>query len=434
MYDAAFAALEILRSFRNDPELHMSKLMKNVFANAGLTLPSYSQEDMDETPVDQVIAAATGEEDVLAEDVATIEEEAEALEDESLELDDADDAAEELEDVAVSLESMIADGGLDMRTYGYVQSTATAILKRVGLSHTATGLSQESFDTTEGRVRAARLTMEGFKETVSKMWEAIKSGIDKVRTFLKNLWVKLTSAATRLRKKAIALNDRVKSLGSIKATDRGEKLSMPTSVMKVLGKDATTGAAVKGYAAELNTATTAVLDTYAKKLNGFIKDSVVSGKAAEGADVPVPDVNSAKLPRGPKFEKASEDSFGYVLKLGEKISLTKDEKKGDVSSFSLPDLGNICGSVRSAMETVERYERAWKDTDTAIQGMVSKLDAQVKAAKDDSDAAGKLKDNLKAARKASTAASQAPTKFASYACSVANGCLTSVAWALGAYK
>ena len=84
MYDAAFAALEILRSFRNDPELHMSKLMKNVFANAGLTLPSYSQEDMDETPVDQVIAAATGEEDVLAEDVATIEEEAEALEDESL--------------------------------------------------------------------------------------------------------------------------------------------------------------------------------------------------------------------------------------------------------------------------------------------------------------------------------------------------------------
>ena len=412
----------------------MSKLMKNVFANAGLTLPSYSQEDMDETPVDQVIAAATGEEDVLAEDVATIEEEAQALEDESLELDDADDAAEELEDVAVSLESMIADGGLDMRTYGYVQSTAAAILKRVGLAHTTTGLSQESFDTTEGRVRAAKLTMEGFKETVSKMWEAIKSGIDKVRTFLKNLWVKLSSTATRLRKKAIALNDRVKSLDSIKATDRGEKLSMPTSVMKVLGKDATSGAAVKGYAGALNTATTAVLDTYAKKLNSFIKDSVVSGKAAEGAEVPVPSIDSAKLPRGPKFEKASEDSFGYVLKLGDKVTLSKEEKKGRVDTFGKGDLATICTTVVSAMETVERYERAWKDTDAAIQGMVSKLDAQVKAAKDDSEAAGKLKDNLKAARKASTAASQAPTKFASYACSVANGCLTAVAWALGAYK
>ena len=433
MYDAAFAALEILRSFRNDPELHMSKLMKNVFAGVGLTVPTFSQEDMDETPVDQVIAAATGEEDVLAEDVATIEEEAQALEDESMELDDADDAADELDDVAVSLESMIADGGLDARTYVYVQSTATQILKRVGLSPVATGLSQESFDTTEGRVRAAQLTMEGFKETVTKMWEAIKSGIDKVRTFLKNLWVKLTSAATRLRKKAIALNDRVKSLSNAKAEARGD-LAMPTSVMKVLGKDATTGSAVKGYAGALNTATTAVLDTYAKKLNGFIKDSVVSGKAAEGADVPVPSIDSAKLPRGPKFEKASEDSFGYVLKLGDKISLTKDEKKGDVQSFSKADLGSICTTVVSAMETVERYERAWKDTDAAIQSMVSKLDAQVKAAKDDSDAAGKLKDNLKAARKASTAASQAPTKFASYACSVANGCLTSVAWALGAYK
>ena len=411
----------------------MSKLMKNVFANAGLTLPSYSQEDMDETPVDQVIAAATGEEDVLAEDVATIEEEAEALEDESLELDDADDAADELDDVAVSLESMIADGGLDIRTYGYVQSTAAAILKRVGLAHTTTGLSQESFDTTEGRVRAAKLTMEGFKETVSKMWEAIKSGIDKVRTFLKNLWVKLTSAATRLRKKAIALNDRVKSLTNATANARGD-LAMPTSVMKVLGKDATTGAVVKGYASALNTATTAVLDTYAKKLNSFIKDSVVSGKAAEGADVPVPSIDSAKLPRGPKFEKASEDSFGYVLKLGDKASLSKEEKKGRVDSFGKSDLATICTTVVSAMETVERYERAWKDTDTAIQGMVSKLDAQVKAAKDDSDAAGKLKDNLKAARKASTAASQAPTKFASYACTVANGCLTAVAWALGAYK
>ena len=39
-----------------------------------------------------------------------------------------------------------------------------------------------------------------------------------------------------------------------------------------------------------------------------------------------------------------------------------------------------------------------------------------------------------AAASNTTAASQAPTKFASYACSVANGCLTAVAWALGAYK
>lgn len=409
----------------------MSKLMKNVFANAGLTLPSYSQEDMAETPVDQVIAAATGEEDVLAEDVATIEEEAEALEDESLELDDADDAAEELEDVAVSLESMIADGGLDMRTYGYVQSTAAAILKRVGLSHSTTGLSQESFDTTEGRVRAAKLTMEDFKETVAKMWAAIKNGIDKVRTFLKNLWVKLSSTATRLRKKAIALNDRVNSLTAAKATAR-DKLSMPTSVMKVLGKDATTGSAVKGYAAALNTATTAVLDTYAKALNTFIKDAVVSGKAAADSGAPVPNINSAALPRGPKFEKAGEESFGYVLKLGDKVSLDKADKKGDVESFGKADLTAICTSVVSAMETVERYERAWKDTDAAIDAMVKKLDAQVKAA-GESEKDG-LKDNLKAARKASTAASQAPTKFASYACSVANGCLTAVAWALGAYK
>lgn len=408
----------------------MSDLMKSLLANAGLTTASFSQEEF-ETPVDEVIAAATGEEDVLAEDVATIEEDSEELEAQVSDLDTAGEAAEELEDVAVSLESMIADGGLDQRTHGYVMTTAAAILKQVGVSVPNIGLSQESFDTTEGRVRAATMTMEGFKETVAKMWAAIKNGIDKVRTFLKNLWVKLTSAATRLRKKAIALNDRVKSLTAAKATAR-DKLSMPTSVMKVLGKDATTGGAVKGYAAALNTATTAVLDTYAKALNTFIKDAVVSGKAAADSGAPVPSIDSAKLPRGPKFEKAGEESFGYVLKLGDKVSLDKADKKGDVESFGKADLTAICTSVVSAMETVERYERAWKDTDSAIDAMVKKLDAQVKAA-GESEKEG-LKDNLKAARKASSAAAQAPTKFASYACSVANGCLTSVAWALGAYK
>lgn len=411
----------------------MSNLLNGLFAKAGLLNTTFSQEDMDETPVDQVIAAATGEEDILAEDVATLEEEGEELEAAAVELDDAGEGAEELEDVAMSLESMIADGGMTLRESVYVQSTAAAILKRLGLQAPNIGLSQESFDTTEGRVRAATLTMEGFKETVDKMWQAIKTGIDKVRTFLKNLWVKLTSAATRLRKRAIALNDRVKSLTSAKATARDD-LSMPTGAMKVLGKDATTGGAVKGYASALNTATTAVLDTYAKALNGFIKDTVTSGKAVEGTAAPVPSIDSAKLPRGPKFEKASEDSFGYVLKLGDKVKLDKDEKKGDVASFSKADLTAICTSVVSALETVERYERAWKDTDSAIATMVTKLDAQVKAAKDDSDAAGKLKDNLKAARKASTAAAQAPTKFATYACTVANGCLVSVAWALAAYK
>lgn len=408
----------------------MSDLMKSLLAGAGLNTNTFSQEEF-ETPVDEVIAAATGEEDVLAEDVLAIEEDSEELEAQVADLETAGEASEELEDVAISLESMIADGGIDQRTHGYVMSTATMILKQVGVSVPNLGLSQESFDTTEARVNAAKLTMEGFKETVSKMWTAIKNGIDKVRTFLKNLWVKLTSAATRLRKKAIALNDRVKSLTSAKATAR-DKLSMPTSVMKVLGKDATTGGAVKAYAASLNTAATAVLDTYAKALNTFIKDGVVSGKAAADSGVPVPSIDSAKLPRGPKFEKASEDSFGYVLKLGDKVQLSKEEKKGDVESFSKADLGAICTSVVSAMETVERYERAWKDTDAAIDSMVKKLDAQVKAASD-TEKAG-LKDNLKAARKASSAAAQAPTKFASYACSVANGCLTSVAWALAAYK
>ena len=430
MYDAAFAALEISRPFRNVLESNMSDLMKTLLANAGLNTASFSQEEF-ETPVDEVIAAATGEEDVLAEDVATIEEDSEELDAQVSDLDTAGEAAEELDDVAISLESMIADGGLDQRTHGYVMTTAAAILKQVRVSVPNIGLSQESFDTTEGRVRAATMTMEGFKETVAKMWAAIKNGIDKVRTFLKNLWVKLTSAATRLRKKAIALNDRVKSYGNASANARG-KLAMPTSVMKVLGKDATTGAAVKGYAAALNTATTSVLETYSKALNTFIKDAVVSGKAAADSGVPVPNINSAALPRGPKFEKAGEESFGYVLKLGEKTSLDKADKKGEAEAFSVSDMGSICVSVKAAMETVEHYERAWKDTDSAIDAMVKKLDAQVKAA-GESEKEG-LKDNLKAARKASSAAAQAPTKFASYACSIANGCLTAVAWSLGAYK
>lgn len=137
----------------------MSDLMKSLLANAGLNTASFSQEEF-ETPVDEVIAAATGEEDVLAEDVATIEEDSEELEAQVSDLDTAGEAAEELEDVAVSLESMIADGGLDQRTHGYVMTTAAAILKQVGVSVPNIGLSQESFDTTEGRVRAATMTME----------------------------------------------------------------------------------------------------------------------------------------------------------------------------------------------------------------------------------------------------------------------------------
>lgn len=133
------------------------------------------------------------------------------------EIDEAEEAVGELSDVADGLEAIcnemnasLRDGGLHPQAAKFMHIAVESYTGRLGYTQPlAAGL--ESFGGQTPRREATKISMESVKEFLSKVWEAIKAALAKIKTllikFLQQIMVACGHVEIRATKLEQALND-----------------------------------------------------------------------------------------------------------------------------------------------------------------------------------------------------------------------------------
>jgi hypothetical protein len=212
-------------------------------------------------------------EDETSVEVPVVETGADSLEGElagviaaDQEVVDTDQAVEDLTDVQATLESLaitveqsLADGGLTPREAALVEQVYQASAGRVGLKSKVP--SMESFGGSSDRERATRVTLEGFKERVQQVWQAILNILKKWWIQIDKFFYSVFNAAPKLMGRANAL-----ALAASKHTDEvnvGAKLKLSGVHAELAG-----GNAVQA-ANDLRAVTADIFEKYSKEMISY---------------------------------------------------------------------------------------------------------------------------------------------------------------------
>lgn len=147
-------------------------------------------EAVDETPADEVIEVSEATDKV--EDATEVVEELQEQE-----------AA--LESLKIALESCIADGGLDQKSAVFFNHAYRQITDRIGLKPGT--VSVESFGGGTTRLNATNISLEGIKETLTKIWIAIKNAVMRAAKAIADFFAKIFGGVKAIRDKATSLKD-----------------------------------------------------------------------------------------------------------------------------------------------------------------------------------------------------------------------------------
>jgi hypothetical protein len=188
----------------------------------------------------------------------------------------ADGEAGELEDTAEALESYLIAASYGRKQGGWSQPEAMAYglgieiaLRRIGINDSNTLPALESFK--EGQREQQTAAVENaLKDAIYAIWEAVKRVVNKVVVFVRKWYIKIVDAASRMKKRAIAIRTRAENTTGTRkeAKIRTASLSMlhinknmPTAkviaeTIQKIGEDVktlTNNRAESGYSTNLET-------------------------------------------------------------------------------------------------------------------------------------------------------------------------------------
>ncbi len=268
------------------------------------------------------------------------------------EVAEASDVVEALESLKVVLESANANGGLDRNGAAILAVTTKHLYSRVGIqNHSSVAL--ESFGSTSSRMGATSIALEGIKEQVKKIWDAIVAWLEKGVQWVTDYYFKVFGSAEKMKKRAAALSEKANATkGAVKnKTFDDARLvealqvggSIPTSIVSdiaELSKKAgvTFGAgaegavkaaetAASGIAADAGTVDSITTPDMSAMLAGM---SVVSNPESMGFGVPA---------EGMELYRSDEGPGGMAVVAFAPKAITKGEAAVDMLSKISIDLG-----------------------------------------------------------------------------------------------
>jgi len=166
-------------------------------------------------------------------EMAEINEDARDIEDGIEVTDSSMDDKETLDDMADVMEESVENGeGIDEDTAEVIEIAAEAIYKRLGLRHSKTMPSLESFGSKSTRLQATRVALEDMKEKSAGIGASIMKFIRGIMENLGKLWDKITTFFTKM-----GMDKRLKALeASIKSVKDGSTKSFETLENKSAAK------------------------------------------------------------------------------------------------------------------------------------------------------------------------------------------------------
>lgn len=184
-----------------------------MFANRfGRGLVAAMESDtVDETPVEEVMAADSAETSLVeAADAGA------AVDSEVAQIESAQADSETLVEIADTLEASEETGGLDPVAAELTEVAIESIYNRLGIVRKEKP-ALEAFADKKTRVGATRIAVEGIKESVKKIWDAIVAAFTRVAEWIKNFVKAIFDANDRLLQRIDALEKRARDTkGSVK--------------------------------------------------------------------------------------------------------------------------------------------------------------------------------------------------------------------------
>ena len=363
-------------------------------------------------------------------------------------VDEGSDEVEELIDTSEALESFLQAAQAAKKQGGWTTQEAAAydlgisvVMGRIGGDARDVMPSLESFGSSRERINATASVENRITDTLKKIWEAIKRGVNKVIAFVRKWYLKIADGATRLQKRALAIR---KKAENTQGTAKERKIRGPLTGLHI-SKNMPNANTLKGAMGAINTVIERM--TKGQMAKGFSDtcDEIVTaieavaekgvsdeglgamltslGKAAESTGDAMNDDASAKA----KFPGAPDAAIGKSLAFGElpggkklisvgfkggalKGATAKDvaalgrvvykvaivdaaDKKVEIDSSKevqilepsevaalADEVATLCGSVVDFRKEFENYERKTKET-------LSKVDKiSNKSGKGDNDA------------------------------------------------
>lgn len=143
----------------------------------------------------------------LTEQVGEVEEVTTAIE-------EAEADAESLGEIQeVMAESVEQGEGLPEEAAEVAEIAVESICRRLGIRNADKIMpATESFGSTNSRLAATKIAMEGISDTIRRIWEAIKAAIARAWEMIKSFFIGLAKSAPALVKHLEALKERVKNL------------------------------------------------------------------------------------------------------------------------------------------------------------------------------------------------------------------------------
>ncbi len=267
-------------------------------------------------------------------------------------VEEAIDAVEEVEEIAEVAEGSVEAGdGLTEEAAEIAEVAVESICNRLGYKPAKRIIpAMESFGATSSRLDATKYALEGFKETITKIWEGIKAFFAKIGDSLKALWSKLFDLATKTAARAESLAKNVK-----KAQE--DKLVAGEGKVKV-GKyqvafNAASGNITAGALAVIRTHL--AIDGKSTNVNSKMAANLEAvAKAESVADITLTDADFGDIAKG-------QLAYGYTAEVKEGVLVltsapVKAEAEAEADAADLAVLLVLVNSVKSFADKVSAHK------------------------------------------------------------------------------
>jgi hypothetical protein len=347
-------------------------------------------------------------------------------------VEELEGAAESLESLICSLESAIADGGMSPQAADVHGRAMVNAVRRLPIDGSQYSVSVESFGGTGDKLQASMEAMEGAKDLLSKIWNAIKSAVQSawaaVVKFIQTLGKSgeaLIRAGGQLKNSAGAIKGDAKSK-TVSAGGVAKWLHMDGELKGTVGSSlkivVSNGAAV----AKSAQAGTAGL----KELAGLIASGHFNaeGDRHDFANKVVDALPSGHMPGGREIEI----NEAGMPKLVAKINL-KDES-AEIATPAKNEIVSIGNEIVAVGKMIMEFDRKYfKDLEKSVNEFIAKQDALVKKAEFSKEETDKVRAGLKEFKKFSGVARSAGPDYMSYAANAAKAAFNFGKKAIAAY-
>lgn len=391
--------------------------MRNSILQTALSVTS--MEDGNELPIEGAeINPVTEETTVLVDEVLEeVRESEEIVEDHEEAVEELDNAAESLESLICSLESAIADGGMSPQQADLHSRALANAVRRLPIDASNYTVSTESFGGTGDKLQASMEALEGAKEMLQKIWEAIKNTVISAWKAVVNFVTTLGKSAGALRRAGKLLIVNAAGAGN---AGKGKKIDA-TAVAKYLHKDGelntTVGRALVSIVSNggaVVTSAKVAKDQLIKLAGAIASGRTTTDEQQSGYNAIIDALPKGELPGG----RVIDINDAGMPKLVIKTNLKQDKVEIDVPTAD--EIKSIGHGIVKIADFIEDYDKKYfKSLQKSIDDFVNKQDQLIKRMELEKAETQKVRSELNGFKKISMIARSVGPDYLSYAASAA---------------